>query len=172
MAPDASAGCFRMTVLWGFLLSLMLDSALSGIPCPAKQQSPEKCPHVSRCVSKGDSVSIPLNTSETTLDLCMQNGSTAQWDHIYSFVGGGPMKLGKEFQENVSVSQGTFWMGNVGPGAYGNYVLQDQDGKCLAHIELSMGDTPHSPSCSSAHRKGAAAWPWCVISALLLLRWT
>ncbi|KAG6922716.1 hypothetical protein G0U57_001208, partial [Chelydra serpentina] len=157
MAPvhwGTQAGRFRMTIPWGLLLSLLIYSAVSDIRCPEKAPSHGDCSYVSRSVSKGGSVNISLSTSETTLDLCKQNGSTLKWDPIYSFVKGVPTKLSSYFKERVSVSRGSFMVENVSQGAGGNYVFQDSNRKCLAQIALTVVGSSGSPSQSSAHQKG------------------
>ncbi|CAM4638981.1 unnamed protein product [Lepidochelys olivacea] len=175
MAPvhrDAQPGRFRMTIPWGLLLSGLIYSAISEIRCPEKAPSPGDCPLASSCVSKGSLVNTPLNTSETTLDLCKQNGLTSKWDPIYSFVNGSPTQLSSYFKEKVSVSHGTFVVEKVSQGAGGNYVFQDSNRKCLAQVALTVVGSSSSPSQSSAYQKGAAAaWYWCMFPLLSLLPW-
>ncbi|XP_065420247.1 uncharacterized protein LOC135974911 isoform X3 [Chrysemys picta bellii] len=175
MAPVhgvARAGHFRMTVPRALLLSVLIYSTVSDIRCPDNVPSPGDCSYVFRSVAKGGSVSISLKTSETTLDLCKLNRSTAKWDAVSSFVKGNQTKLNSGFQEQVSVSNGTFVVENVSQGADGNYVFQDTSEKCLAQIALTVVCSSGSPSQSSAHQKGAAAaWYWCMFPILSLLRW-
>ncbi|KAH1182775.1 uncharacterized protein LOC123345030 isoform X2 [Mauremys mutica] len=175
MAPlhgIAQAGGFRMTIPRGLLLSVLIYSAVSDIQCPEKAPSPGDCSYVSRSVAKGGSVNISLNTSQTTLDLCKQNRLTSKWDPVYSFFKGGKTKLSSDFQEQVSVSNGTFMVESVSQGADGNYVFQDTSGTCLAQITLTVVGSSGSRSQSSAHQKGAAAaWYWCMFPLLSLLQW-
>ncbi|KAM9119032.1 uncharacterized protein ACDP82_015500 isoform 1-T2 [Pangshura tecta] len=166
------AGRFRMTIPRGLLLSVLIYSAVSDIQCPEKAPSPGDCYCVSRSVAKGGSVTIPLNTSQTTLDLCKQNRSTSKWDPVYSFFKGGQTKLSSDFQERVSVSSGIFMVENVSQGADGSYVFQDTSRVCLAHINLTVVGSSGSRSQSSAYQKGAAAaWYWCMLPLLSLLQW-
>ncbi|XP_074872896.1 uncharacterized protein LOC142024646 isoform X2 [Carettochelys insculpta] len=176
MAPVRSAragvGCFQLTGLCGFLLGVLIYSAVCSFECPPKKLGTQDCPQRSISVSRGDTVNFSFTASSPTLDLCKRNGSTSKWDPVYSFSNHGSQPISKDFRENISVSQGRFVLTNMSLGAAGNYTLQDSQGTCRAYFELRVAVPSGGPSPRSVRHTGVAApWFWAVISLPFLLRW-
>ncbi|KAF7236202.1 Beta-lactamase [Varanus komodoensis] len=98
------------------------------------------CSVISVSVQEGSSLDVPLNTSDTILDVCVWNSSTSRWENACHFSGQVCKPLLPYFKEHISLAKENFVLQSASRDSGRIYELLDTSGKCVASINVSVSD--------------------------------
>nr|XP_023969069.1 uncharacterized protein LOC101940267 [Chrysemys picta bellii]XP_042703832.1 uncharacterized protein LOC101940267 [Chrysemys picta bellii] len=131
------------------------------------------CRNISRAVSEGDTVVIPLNTSKM-MDVYKWNSSISTWELVLIY--NGKSHSGKRpFTDQLTVSQEQFTVMNVSRELQGVYMVTLYlSEKCVALINLTARAPMAPPSvipgneAPAAHPALWALFPTLIIAAIVI----